>query len=124
MVLLFLGTFAVQSVEIGTQKDREGYVDITCHFAQGSETKGCRIIVAQSDQLEEESDKNCELTVSKEETTIAIRMPKGNYTISVYDYEDTVLGNAAFNTSITIPTSGSSHIKALGMYHGINYYNY
>ena len=115
----FLGTFAVQRVEIGTQNDREGYFDITCHFAQGSETKGCRIIIAQSDQLEEESDKNCELTVSKEETTIAFRLPKGNYTISVYDYEDTVLGNAAFNTSITIPTSGSSHIKALGMNHGV-----
>ena len=122
MVLLFLGTFAVQSVEIRTQKDREGYVDITCHFAQGSDTKGCRIIVAQSDQLEGQRNKECELTVSREEATIAIRLPKGNYTISVYDSEDNIIGNAAFNTSITIPTSGSSHIKALGMYRRRNYY--
>ena len=102
-------------MEINHSNDEE-YTNITCHFAQGSEIPGCRITVKQKYDKEGGNYVDCELIASRmdkdTEATIAVRLPKGTYTVLVYDFENMVTENAAFNTTITISTS--SQMQASG----------
>ena len=101
-----IGTFAVQSVEIGTRNDREGYVDITCHFAQGSETKGCRIIIAQVEQEYELCTLAVPIAEENADATVTIGLPKGSYTVLVYDIDDNeIVENPAFSGTLTVTSS-------------------
>ena len=104
--IYIIGTFAVQRVEIGTQNDQEGYVDITCHFAQGSETKGCRIIIAQVEQENEFCKLAVPIAEENADATVTIGLPKGSYTVLVYDIDDNeIVGNPAFSGTVTITSS-------------------
>ena len=100
----FLGTFDVQTVEITPQNDVKEFIDITCHFAPGSLVKGCRIIISEN-----RSDIQCEYTATREEGstegTISVILPRGEYTVVVYDDEDVDVENPAYNTTITITNS-------------------
>ena len=105
-------------MDVTQQSDPDEYTDITCHFAQGSQIKGCRIIISQNiDKLNQGRNENCEFTANREgdstETMISVVLQKGNYTVVVYDDEDAVVENPAYTTTITI--SSSSLMQTSGM---------
>ena len=89
--------------------DQDGSViHITCHFALGSQINGCIIIISKKSK---ELDKDyCEYTAIREEGstegTISVILPRGEYTVVVYDDEDAKAKNPAYNSTITI--SGTS----------------
>ena len=111
MLILFkciyhiLGTFDVQTVEIVPQNDVMEFTNITCHFALGSPVKGCRIIISENRR----SDMQFEYTATREEGstegTISVMLPRGQYTVIVYDDEDIDVKNPAYNCTITITNS-------------------
>ena len=112
----FPGTLDVQTVEITPQNDVKEFTDITCHFAPGSLVKGCRIVISVTGG---EVDKDyCEYFATREEGstegTISVVLPRGEYTVVVYDDEDAEVKNPAYNTTITI--SSSSSIQFSGKY--------
>ena len=53
----------------------------------------------------------CEYTATREEGstegTISVMLPRGEYTVVVYDDEDVEVKNPAYNTTITISSSSS-----------------
>ena len=55
----------------------------------------------------------CEYTATREEGstegTISVILPRGEYTVVVYDDEDVEVENPAFNTTITISSSMATH---------------
>ena len=108
-MFLFPGTFDVQSVNITRDSELEGYISITCHFAQGSLIKGCRIIISQTaDNGANEICKYMYIAIREEgrsEALIQVTLPAGNYTVVVYDDEDVAIQNAAYNTTITVTSS-------------------
>ena len=89
--------------------DQDGSVShITCHFALGSQIKGCIIIIFKNiDGLDKDY---CEYTATREEGstegTISVMLPRGEYTVVVYDDEDAEFKTPAYNSTITI--SGTS----------------
>ena len=112
------GTFDVQTVEITPQNDVKEFTDITCHFALGSLVKGCRIIISLKDgEFDKGMNDYCEYTATREEgsteETISVMLPRGEYTVIVYDDEDAGVENPAFNTTIII--SSSSAMQSSGM---------
>ena len=104
----FSGTFDVQTVEITPQNDVKEFTDITCHFALGSLVKRCRIIIKDR-ELDKGISNYCDYTAAREEGstegTISVMLPRGEYTVLVYDDEDVEVANPAYNTTITISTS-------------------
>ena len=113
-IFIFSGTFDVQSVKITPQNDVKEFTDITCHFAMGSLVKGCRIVISVDvdDNNRKHIDiKQCEYTATREEGstegTISVILPRGEYTVVVYDDDDddAMVDNPAYNTTITISTS-------------------
>ena len=95
------------------------FTDITCHFALGSLVKGCRIFLSTKDgELVKGISNYCEYTATREEGstegTISVILPRGEYTVVVYDDEDVEVENPAYNTTITI--SYSSVMQPSGMH--------
>ena len=93
-------------MSIAHLSDQDGsVVHITCHFALGSQIKGCIIIIFNELNLEQ-----CEYTATREEGstegTISVMLPRGEYTVVVYDDEDVEVKNPAYNSTIKI--SGTS----------------
>ena len=113
----FPGTFDVQTVEITPQNDVKEFTNITCHFALGSLVRRCKIIILVD--VERKSNiEQCEYTATREEGsaegTISVILPRGVYTVVVYDDEDVDGENPAINTTITI--SSSSVTQPSGMH--------
>ena len=83
-------------------------MDTTCHFAQGSDAKGCKI---EAKPLHEYNNGSfCKLIVPRnleDQATVTFTLPNGTHTILVYDEEDNVLvsSNPASNTTISLLTS-------------------
>ena len=104
-VSCFPGTFDVQSVDITRSSERDEYLNVTCHFAQGSLIKGCRIIITANNG----TNMSCEFIAVREEGSsealIRVILPAGNYIVLVYDDEDVAVQNVAYYTSLTIPSS-------------------
>ena len=113
----FPGTFDVQTVEITPQDDVKEFTDITCHFALGSQVKGC-IIVMSVDVDDHEKKRIAELNIDQcvheytatredgsTEATITVMLPRGEYTVEVYDEEDAEVENPAYSTTVTISSS-------------------
>ena len=112
----FPGTFDVQTVEITPQNDEKEFTDITCHFALGSLVKGCRIVIfTTGGEVDKEMNDYCEYTATREEGstegTISVILPRGEYTVVVYDDEDVEVKNPAYNTTITISSSLSTQFS-------------
>ena len=119
IIHIFSGTFDVQTVEITPQNDVKEFTDITCHFALGSLVTGCRIVLSTKDgELVKGINDYCEYTATREEGstegTISVILPRGEYTVVVYDDEDAEVENPAYNTTITI--SNSSVMQPSGMH--------
>ena len=108
------GTFDVQSVDITWESDE--YINITCHFAQGSLIRGC-IIVTITQIADGGRHKSCELIATREEghleALIQVVLPAGQYIVVVYDDEEVAVRNAAYITTLMI--SNSSLTQNLGM---------
>ena len=96
-------------MSIAHLSDQDGSViHITCHFALGSQIKGCIIIISKNiDGLDKDY---CEYTAAREEGstegTISVMLPRGEYTVVVYDDEDAEVKNPAYNSTLKI--SGTS----------------
>ena len=97
------GTFDVQNVTIVPKRD--GQYEITCVFASGSQSKGCRIVI-----LPEGGGGDCELSITARrperggESVVNVDLPAaGEYSLVVYDDELVTQGNPAFTTSLSIP---------------------
>ena len=104
-IFLFPGTFDIQSVDIARDNELEEYINITCHFAQGSLIKGCRVVITADDKTYEK----CELTATREEGSsealTQVTLPAGYYTVVVCNDEEKVVQNIAHNTTLTVSTS-------------------
>ena len=76
--------------------------------------KGCRIVISTTDG--ELVKDYCEYTATREEGstegTISVMLPRGEYTVVVYDDEDAEVENPAYNTTLTI----SSVMQTSGMH--------
>ena len=97
------GTFDVQNVTI--EPNRDGQYEITCVFAPGSQSKGCRIVI-----LPEGGGGDCELNITARrpegggESVVNVDLPAaGEYSLVVYDVELVTQENPALTTSLTIP---------------------
>jgi hypothetical protein len=103
-----LSTFDVQSVDITRVSDLEGFINITCRFAQGSLVKGCRIIII-SQTADDGTNAICEYIATREEGSsealIQVILPAGHYRVEVYDDEDVDVQNVAYNTTLTVTSS-------------------
>ena len=112
--LTLSGTFDVQSVDITRVSDLEGFINITCHFAQGSLIKGCKIIISRT-----AGDKICEYIATREEGSsealIQVILPAGHYRVEVYDDEDVAVKNAAYNTTLMFFKSSPMQNSAAGI---------
>ena len=130
------GTFDVQTVEITPQNDVKEFTDITCHFALGSLIKGCIIVISvdvDDNKKKFNIDINqCEYTAAREDSTegtISVILPRGEYTVVVYDDDDAMVDNPAYNTTLTIyassvmQPSGMCFIKVISdskLHHDLN----
>ena len=100
-----LGTFDVQRADTDLHNE---YVATTCHFAQGSEAKGCKI---EAKPLQEYNNGSfCKLVAPRnleDQATVIFTLPNGTYTILVYDEEDNALAssNPASKSTISLLTS-------------------
>ena len=80
-----------------------GYIDITCHFAEGSNANGCKITA-----ITQQESKPCEFIAYREKedkATVTVTLPNGNYTLLVYDYEAVAVDNPAFTTTLSLQSS-------------------
>ena len=120
----WIGTFDVQTVEITPQNDVKELTDITCHFALGTLVKGCKIIISvdENDYSIGELDiDQCahEYIATREEGstegTISVMLPRGEYSVTVYDDEDVEVENPAYTYNTTITISNSSLLQNTGM---------
>ena len=89
----------MQNVLITHLSDQDGSVShITCHFALGSQIK--------RSYTKHQKNDYCEYTATREEGstegTISVMLPRGEYTVVVYDDEDEEAKNPAYNSTITI----------------------
>ena len=100
-----LGTFDVQTVEIVPQNDVKEFTDITCHFALGSLVRGCRIIISENRRSGMQFEYIATREEGSTEGTISVMLPRGEYTVVVYDDEDIDVKNPAYNCTITITNS-------------------
>ena len=73
------------------QNQLSGYLDITCHFAKGSNANGCRITAITLQDVEiYDNSTSCEFIAYREEedkATVTVTLPNENYTLLAYDYE-------------------------------------
>ena len=84
---------------------RDGQYEITCVFAPGSQSKGCRIVI-----MPEGGGGDCELNITARrpevggESVVNVDLPAaGEYSLVVYDDELVTQENPGFTTSLTIP---------------------
>ena len=95
-------------MDITRVSDLEGLINITCHFAQGSLIKGCRIIII-SQTADDGTNAICEYIATREEGSsealIQVILSAGHYRVEVYDDEDVDVQNAAYNTTLTVTSS-------------------
>ena len=92
-------------MDITRVSDLEGFINITCHFAQGSVIKGCKIIII-SQTADNGTNKTCEYIATREEGSlealIQVILPAGHYRVEVYDDEDMAVRNFAYNNTLNI----------------------
>ena len=112
------GTFDVQYVDTTIHNQLPGYIDINCHFAEGSNANGCRITAIT--QQEYNNSTPCEFVVYREEedkATVTVTLPHENYTLLVHDYEAEAVDNPAFTTTLSLQSSAQvSGIVDIGVY--------
>ena len=84
---------------------REGQYEITCVFAPGSQSKGCRIVI-----VPEGGGGDCELNITARrpegggKSVVNVDLPAaGEYSLVVYDDELVTRENPALTTSLPIP---------------------
>ena len=85
--------------------NRDEQYEITCVFAPGSQSKGCRIVI-----MPEGGGGDCELNITARrpegggESVVNVDLPAaGEYSLVVYDDELVTQENPAFTTSLPIP---------------------
>ena len=87
-----------------------GYIDITCHFAEGSNAKGCRITAIRVQEYN--TSTTCEFIAYREEedkATVTVVLPNEKYTLLVHDYETGSNNNPAFTTTLSL--EGSAQVS-------------
>ena len=98
--MLFIGTYDVQKVE-ATLTDN-GFYQITCFFANGARARACRIVLTQ---IAEEGGGECELSATRQngvnEAKVSVQLPAGEYSLLVYDDDQTTPAYAGSITSTT-----------------------
>ena len=84
---------------------RDGQYEITCAFAPGSQSEGCRIVI-----MPEGGGGDCELNITAQrpegggESVVNVDLPAaGDYSLVVYDDELVTRENPVFTTSLSIP---------------------
>ena len=93
-----------------THDQLSGYIDITCHFAEGSNAKGCRITAISLQEYN--TSTTCEFIAYREEedkATISVILPNEKYTLLVHDYEAEADDNPAFTTTLSL--EGSAQVS-------------
>ena len=114
LIMHIQGTFDVQYVDTTFQNQHSGYLDITCHFAKGSNANGCRITAITLQDLEYNISTPCEFIVYREKedkATVTVTLPNENYTLMVHDYEAGAVDNPAFTTTLSLP--GSAQVSGI-----------
>ena len=105
------GTFDVQDVAI---EEKSSGHEITCYFAPGSQTKGCRIVIIQEGRSGE-----CQLNTTAArlegagDAVVNVELPAGEYSVAVYDDEQVTEENPAYTTTLSIP--GATTTSVVGM---------
>ena len=85
-------------------KEKSSEHEITCYFAPGSQTKGCRIVIIQ-----EGRGGDCELNTTATrlegagDARVNVELPAGEYSVVVYDDEQVTEENPAYTTTLSIP---------------------
>ena len=101
-------------MDITRVSELEGLINITCHIAQGSLIKGCRIIII-SQTTDDGTNAICEYIATREEGSsealIQVILPVGHYRVEVYDNEDVAVQNFAYNTTLTVTSSSQMEIS-------------
>ena len=92
----------MQKAHINISDVASGTVSVDCHFASGSQTKGCIIVV----ETERNTDNNecCEFAALRDnadEARAVVVLPKEAHTLLVYDDKGRI-NHPAFNTTISI----------------------
>ena len=87
------------------EPNRDEQYEITCVFAPGSQSKGCRIVI-----MPEGRGGDCELNITVRrpegggESVVNMDLPAAEeYSLVVYDDELVTQENPAFTTSLSIP---------------------
>jgi hypothetical protein len=99
---LNFSTFDVQDVVI--EEERSGH-EITCYFAPGSQTKGCRIVIIQEGRGGDDCQFNTTATrlEGAGDAVVNVELPAGEYSVVVYDDEQVPEENPAYTTTLSIP---------------------
>ena len=96
--------------------DNEFYV-ITCFFANGARARGCRIVLTWTT---EEGVGECELSATRQdgvnEATVRVQLPAGEYSLLVYDDDQTT---PAYAGSITSTASNIHETLGIKNYAGL-----